>query len=108
MKRTTLTGFIGALLATPVEAHSFGQPYQLPMPYWMYIYGAMAALALSFVVLAFFLREDTGDRQARRLVGVALILACLARSALRVARAVLGAVRYEVAPGAAVAAWLAR
>lgn len=68
MKRTTLTGFIGALLATPVEAHSFGQPYQLPMPYWMYIYGAMAALALSFVVLAFFLREDTGDRQARRLV----------------------------------------
>ena len=27
-------------------AHSFGEPYKLPIPYWMYIYGAMAALVL--------------------------------------------------------------
>lgn len=44
-------------LATPAlgHAHSFGEPYRLPMPYWMYIYGAMAALALSFLVMGFFL-----------------------------------------------------
>ncbi len=65
---TLPVGLIAGLLTGQAEAHSFGQPYQLPMPYWMYIYGAMAALALSFVVLAFFLREDTGNRTARRLV----------------------------------------
>ena len=35
-------------------AHSFGTPYNLPVPFWMYAYGATAALVLSFVVVAYF------------------------------------------------------
>ncbi len=46
------------LQAAPAFSHSFGEPYKLPMPYWMYIYGAMAALVLSFVVLAYFYRAN--------------------------------------------------
>ncbi|HZP12213.1 MAG TPA: hypothetical protein VFB36_07310 [Nevskiaceae bacterium] len=35
-------------------AHSFGRIYNLPVPFWLYVYGAAAALALSFVVVAYF------------------------------------------------------
>ena len=42
----------------PVLAHSFGQVYRLPVPVWLYLYGACAALALSFLVMAFFLTAD--------------------------------------------------
>lgn len=62
------TAFAASVGSTAVHAHSFAQPYQLPMPYWMYIYGAMAALALSFVVLAFFLRETPNAQQPRHLL----------------------------------------
>lgn len=46
----------GALLLIPslASAHSFGRLYNLPVPLWMYLYGAAAALLASFVVLAFF------------------------------------------------------
>lgn len=57
-----------AVLASPsLQAHSFGRPYQLPMPYWLYIYGAMAALALSFLVLAYFLTVARSE-QPQKLV----------------------------------------
>lgn len=55
--------FTTLFLSAPVLSHSFGEPYKLPMPYWMYIYGAMAALILSFVVLAYFYRS--GARQSQ-------------------------------------------
>lgn len=35
-------------------AHSFGRIYNLPVPFWMYAYGAAAALLLSFLVAGFF------------------------------------------------------
>ena len=38
-------------------AHAFGQRYDLPAPLWMYLSGAGAAVALSFVVMALFLRS---------------------------------------------------
>lgn len=43
------------LLGTPTLAfsHAFGEPVQLPMPYELYIWGATAALILSFIFLAF-------------------------------------------------------
>lgn len=44
---------IAFALPAAAQAHAFIQPYKLPMPYWMYIYGAVAALVLSFLVLAF-------------------------------------------------------
>ncbi|MGH8528884.1 MAG: hypothetical protein ACRETN_03435 [Nevskiales bacterium] len=45
-----------AALALPgvASAHSFGRIYNLPMPFWMYIYGAAAALVLSFLLVAYF------------------------------------------------------
>jgi hypothetical protein len=35
-------------------AHSFGRIYNLPVPFWMYAYGAAAALLLSFLIAGFF------------------------------------------------------
>ena len=54
--------------------HSFGTVYNLPVPFWMYAYGATAALVVSFVVVAYFsgtpaavtaaLEGNAGDRRA--------------------------------------------
>lgn len=42
------------LAAGPAWAHSFGQSYSLPVPIWLYLYGAAAALVLSFLVVGYF------------------------------------------------------
>lgn len=42
------------VFACSAEAHSFGKLYNLPVPLWLYLYGAVAALVLSFVVIAWF------------------------------------------------------
>lgn len=42
------------LLPAPALAHSFGRLYNLPVPLWLYLYGAAAALLLSFLVVAWF------------------------------------------------------
>ena len=39
---------------TAAHAHSFGTPYNLPVPFWMYAYGASATLAVSFAIVAWF------------------------------------------------------
>ncbi len=39
--------------ATHSNAHSFGIVYTLPLPFWLYAWGAMAALLASFLVLIF-------------------------------------------------------
>lgn len=53
--------FVALLLAAPfltcaatAHAHSFGTPYNLPVPFWMYAYGASATLAVSFAIVAYF------------------------------------------------------
>ena len=47
-----------ALLLSPAlaGAHSFGRQYNLPVPFWLYAYGAAAALLLSFLVAGYFLK----------------------------------------------------
>ncbi|MDQ4126470.1 MAG: hypothetical protein M3151_00695 [Actinomycetota bacterium] len=40
--------------ARPALAHGFGQSYNLPVPLWLYLYGAAAAVVLSFLPLAMF------------------------------------------------------
>jgi len=40
--------------AATAHAHTFAAPYTLPVPFWMYAYGASAALILSFVVVGIF------------------------------------------------------
>ncbi|MCE2465191.1 MAG: hypothetical protein J4G01_03800 [Dehalococcoidia bacterium] len=48
------------LLAQPVYAHGFGERYDLPVPLGYYVVGAGLAVALSFVVLGFFVRGGAG------------------------------------------------
>jgi hypothetical protein len=44
---------------SPVWAHAFGIRYDLPLPLWLYVSGAGAAVALSFVIMALFLKEQS-------------------------------------------------
>ena len=53
-----LTAAFAALASvTPVSAHGFGQRYELPLPLSFYLFGAAAAVALSFVVFGLFVRR---------------------------------------------------
>ncbi len=58
MRRTAHRCCIAALCAAPAaaQAHSFGRLYNLPVPLWMYLYGAAAALLLSFLIVGYFLK----------------------------------------------------
>jgi hypothetical protein len=44
------------MVSHSAAAHSFGIPYNLPVPFWLYAYGASAALLLSFLVAAYVAR----------------------------------------------------
>jgi hypothetical protein len=52
-----------ALLApTAALAHSFGRVYNLPVPFWLYAWGAAAALLASFLVVGYFATAKTNER----------------------------------------------
>ncbi len=60
--------FLLALLwlwSASAAAHAMQVPYNLPVPLWLYAYGATAALLASFVVVGYFVRGDTGSLQSR-------------------------------------------
>ena len=44
--------------ARPALAHGFGPTYNIPIPLWLYLYGAAAAVVLSFLPLALFSRKE--------------------------------------------------
>ncbi len=59
--RRRLNALVGAAVfalllpgAPAVYAHAFSQPYDLPIPLWLFLTGAGAAVALTFAVLALF------------------------------------------------------
>jgi len=54
--------FLTSFSASPAAAHAFGTRYDLPLPLEMYLIGAGAAVALSFVIMAMFFRER-GDAE---------------------------------------------
>ena len=56
-----------ALSPATAYAHGFGERYDLPVPLWLYVTGAGAAVALSFVVIGVFMRGDPGGRGYPRL-----------------------------------------
>jgi hypothetical protein len=58
--KTTLYAVIGLLVPTLASAHSFGRVYNLPVPFWLYAWGAVAALAASFVVVGYFVTSGAG------------------------------------------------
>ena len=52
--------------ATPASAHGFGQRYELPVPLPLYLIGAAAVVALSFVVFGLFVRRTHVASSDRR------------------------------------------
>jgi hypothetical protein len=54
-----IAGCVGA------EAHSFGVTYNLPIPFWMYAFAASATLALSFLMIGFFMSGGGSKRVSR-------------------------------------------
>ena len=59
----SLPTFSGA----PAFAHGFGQRYDLPVPLWLYLYGAAGAVLLSFVVFGLFVGGQEATRGYPRL-----------------------------------------
>lgn len=47
------------LAPKPTFAHSFGKLYNLPVPFWMYLYGGAAALFVSFLVIGYFFNKKS-------------------------------------------------
>lgn len=69
-------------------AHSFGRMYTLPVPVWLYLYGAAAALVASFIVVAWFIRLQPAQgrvpaRDGREAPGARLWNSAAALGALR-------------------------
>jgi len=61
LRVTRLTPLATCLAPSAASAHGFAQRYDLPVPLSLYIGGAAATVALSFVVIAWFLRRhDAG------------------------------------------------
>src|SRR5438270_6817120 len=54
-----------AIPAAAVHAHSFSEPYLLPVPFWLYVYGCAATLVLTFAVLGYFLGSAAPVRGLR-------------------------------------------
>ena len=50
-----------ALTVKPAYAHGFGERYDLPVPLNLFLAGAAATVALSFVVIGFFVRHRAGN-----------------------------------------------
>ena len=76
--RVTLRGIKNASFGIPIAllltlfpstvlAHGFGERYALPVPLWLYLYGASVAVILSFAIAAlFFSRNESGSRDYPR------------------------------------------
>lgn len=60
MRRVITTGVVVFLLlpalssAQPAFAHGIGRSYDLPLPVWLYLYGAAAAVLVSFIPISLF------------------------------------------------------
>ena len=62
----TGTAALLELAASPASAHAFGTRYDLPLPLTLYLIGAGAAVTLSFVVMARFLKHRGEAEEALR------------------------------------------
>jgi len=56
---TALVGF--AIFWPPAHAHGFGERYDLPIPLNYFLLGAAATVAVSFVVIGWFMRQGGDD-----------------------------------------------
>ena len=54
-------GLVAALALPGVAAaHGFGRLYNLPVPFWLYAWGATAALLVSFLLVLYFVARPVG------------------------------------------------
>lgn len=75
-----------------VQAHTFGQPYTLPVPLWLYGWGASSALVVSFLAVAYFMSAAgaAAPRPAREWMrGTALLRRLRVAGVLRAAGVLL-------------------
>ena len=87
----SITGAVVALVAGPAYAHGFGDRYDLPVPLNLFLVGAAATVAFSFVVIGLFVRvhQRSFRYPTYNLLGSRPIAAVLASSvALTAIRAV--------------------
>ena len=61
------------LAGREATAHSMGVVYNLPIPFWMYAFAASAALALSFLMVGFFVTAQGAERNFRSIEFPALV-----------------------------------
>jgi hypothetical protein len=59
-----LVSVLLSLIPASSHAHSFGTPYVLPIPLWMYAYGCAATLVVTFTVLGFVSRDPGSPASA--------------------------------------------
>lgn len=85
-----------ASTASRAFAHGFGERYDLPLPLSFYLFGAAAAVALSFVIVAWSVRDGSAARRlfARRLPHVlaVVITGRIMRGAVKIVAVALFAV----------------
>ena len=63
-----LTAFAFAIVAaSPAQAHGFGQRYDLPLPFSLYLFGTAAAIVVSFLIVGLFMRGGPPPRAQPRI-----------------------------------------
>jgi len=62
-----LAALILALSSGAADAHMTGVVYNLPIPFWMYGFAASAALALSFLIVGYFVTAKSVARNFREI-----------------------------------------
>lgn len=58
---------LSLVVVRPAFAHGFGQRYDLPVPLWLYLFGAAAAVLLSFVLVVLFAGREAAPLRYPRL-----------------------------------------
>ncbi len=58
-----------AIVVRPAGAHGFGQRYDLPVPLWLWVTAAAAAVVSSFAVIGLFVRASPGGPIRRYALG---------------------------------------
>jgi hypothetical protein len=97
-------------VATPVAAHAVGGVYQLPVPLWLYLAGAAAAVAASFAVLAARRRTERAARSSAPIPArsrkVTRVLLAVAGAVWWYGAIVVGFVVGDISPLPAVLLWV--
>ena len=66
LRRGLASLLLAAAAPSPLNAHGFGQRYDLPIPLWLYLLGAGAAVGFSFIMVATVIpARRSGDRRLR-------------------------------------------